>query len=339
MAAPGHLADPTVTMTRPTVVLTDRGWDDAVIEQELCESAGYDLLDVRQPADEDALVAAVQAADPVGILFCWAPVTARVIAAAPRLRVATRLGIGLDNIDLHAAARRGLTVTRVPDYCVEEVSDHVVALVHAWARGLMTYDRDVRAGRWRPGLRALHRVRDLTVGVVGLGSIGTTTAAKFVALGCTVVAHNRSTVAAPAGVRAVELDELLESSDVVTLHVPAVPGAPPILDDIHLRTMRPGSLLVNTARGALVDVDALVDGLRRGRPGAAALDVLPTEPVIPEALVTALADPDAVDLSITPHVAFSSTAAVAELRTRATEDLLRVLRGEPPLDPVVLPDR
>jgi len=321
-------------MTRPTIVLTDRGWDDAEIERSLCDDAGYDLVDLQEPADEDALAVAVSAADPVGILFCWAPVSARVLAAAPRLRVATRLGVGVDNIDLGEAARRGLTVTRVPDYCVEEVSDHVVGLVHAWARGITAYDRDVRAGNWRPGMVALRRVRDLTVGVWGVGAIGSAVATKFAALGCTVLGHNRSPVMMPDGVEAVRADEILARSDVVTLHVPAVPGAKPMIGEAELASMQPGSLLVNTARGALVDIAALIAGLHARRPGAAALDVLPHEPEVPTVLRDAMRAPGAGEFIVTPHVAFSSTASVAELRTRATEDLLRVLRGEAPLHPV-----
>lgn len=321
-------------MTRPTIVLTDRGWDDADVERGLCDAAGYELVDLQEPADEEALARAVAPADPVGMLFCWAPVSARVLAAAPKLQVASRLGVGVDNIDLGEAARRGLTVTRVPDYCVDEVSDHVVGLVHDWARGIAAYDRDVRARNWRPGLRPLRRVRDLTIGVWGVGAIGSAAATKFAALGCTIVGHNRSPVEMPDGVTSVTAAELLARSDVVTLHVPAVPGDPPLIGEAELAAMVPGALLVNTARGALVDVDALVVGLRSGRPGAAALDVLPHEPEVPTVLRDAMDGPEAVDVVLTPHVAFSSTASVTELRVRATEDLLRVLRGEAPLHPV-----
>jgi D-3-phosphoglycerate dehydrogenase len=314
-----------------TVVLTDRGWPDADIERSLCEKGGHPLVDVQEQTDEAALVAAVKAADPVGLLFNWAPVTASVLDAAPRLRVAARLGVGLDNIDLAAAARRRITVTRVPDYCVEEVSDHVVALVHAWARGVVAFDRAVRAGQWAPGSRSQRRVRDLSIGVWGLGAIGSRVAAKFVALGCTVRADDRHSTSTPAGVAAAPVAELLATSDVITLHMPAQLSGGAVVDEGVLAAMRPGSLLVNTARGSLVDLDALVAGLRIGRPGSAALDVLPNEPFVPPALVDG-----EVDVILTPHVAFSSTASVAELRQRATEDLLRVLRGEPARDPVNL---
>ena len=152
-----------------------------------------------------------------------------------------------------------------------------------------------------------------------------------------MVGHNRSVVDPPAGVEVVSPADLLARSDVVSLHVPAVAGAGPLIGATELAAMRPGSLLVNTSRGALVDTDALVSALRTGTPGAAALDVLPAEPEVPEVLRAAMTGPDAVDVTITPLVAFSSTASVTELRVRATEDLLRVLRGEPPRDPVPLP--
>lgn len=324
-------------MTRERIVLTDRGWSDAQLEREICETAGYELIDLEIPADEEALIEAVSAADPIGILFCWAPVTSRVLAAAPRLRVATRLGVGLDNIDLDYAANNAVTVTRVPDYCVDEVSDHVVGLTHAWARGIPALDRDIRSGRWQPGKLELRRIRDLTIGVWGLGSIGTAVANKFMALGCNVIAYNRTPGREPAGVGGVEVHELLEQSDVVTLHIPATPGLPPIIGTDELASMRPGSLLINTARGALVDVDAAVAGLELNRPGAIAFDVLATEPQVPAVLREALDGPLGDRIIITPHVAFSSTASVRELRISATEDLLRVLRGEAPHNPVALP--
>lgn len=326
-----------MTPQRERIVLTDRGWDDAEIERSLCEAAGYELVDLQEPADEEALIRTVAQADPVGLLFCWAPVSARVLAAAPRLRVATRLGVGLDNIDLGEASRRHLTVTRVPDYCVEEVSDHVVGLVHAWARGIPSFDRDVRAGQWRPGRIPLRRISDLTIGVWGLGAIGSAVARKFTALGCGVIAYNRSPGHAPEGVRPVSTVELLSTADVVTLHVPALPGEDPLIGQAELARMRPDALLVNTARGALVDIDAALRALGSGRPGALALDVLATEPLVPDVLRAALATPLGERIILTPHVAFSSTASVNELRTRATRDLLRVLAGETPHDPVELP--
>ncbi len=302
------------------VLLTDHPWDGVDIESEICLEAGYELVEAPRGADLAQLVDL--GADVEGIITCWARVPGELIRSSPHLQVVSRLGVGVDNIDLDAAAECGVTVTRVPDYCVEEVSDHVLALVYAWARGVTYFDRAVRSGRWEPGALALRRVRDLVVGVWGTGLIGTRTADKFSALGCTVVVDDRHPERA-GPYPAVTRDELLERSDVVTLHLPLTEENRGIVGAEVLSKMRPGSLLVNTSRGGIVDSDALAAALDAGHLGAAALDVLPNEPQVP----TALADRD--DVVITPHVAFSSIQSVQELRARATEDLVRVLRGEP----------
>jgi lactate dehydrogenase-like 2-hydroxyacid dehydrogenase len=167
-----------LTTSRPRVLLTDHAWPGVDVEAGLCDAAGFDLVEAPPGATEDEL--ATLAADVDGILTCWAQVTAKVIAASPALRVVSRMGIGLDNIDLAAAATRRITVTRVPDYCVEEVSDHVVGLLHAWARCILTADRDVRAGITDPGRYAPRRVSSLVAGVWGLGPTGHRTAEKLV---------------------------------------------------------------------------------------------------------------------------------------------------------------
>jgi D-3-phosphoglycerate dehydrogenase len=219
-------------------------------------------------------------------------------------------------------------VTRVPDYCIEEVSDHVAALVLAWARGIPFFDRSIRAGRWEPGALPLRRVRDLVIGVWGTGHIGRRTAEKMSAFGCAVLLDDRHP-APPGGPVAVAVDELLERSDVVSIHLPLNDATRHIVDTPVLAAMRSGSLFVNTGRGGLVDTDALVDALDAGQPGAAALDVLPNEPHVP----VALTGPG--DVLLTPHVAFSSVQSVLELRRHTPEDLVRVLRGKQPHHPVL----
>ncbi len=319
-----------MTGTRPRVLLTDHAWPGVDVEAGLCDAAGFDLVEAPPGATEDVL--AGLAADVDGILTCWAQVTARVIAASPALRVVSRMGIGLDNIDLTAAAARRIAVTRVPDYCVEEVSDHVVGLLHAWARCVLTADRDVRAGIWDPGRYAPRRVPGLVAGVWGLGPTGHRTAEKLAALGCEVLADDRHPELAPAGVRPVPPDVLLAESDVLSLHLPLTPATRGLMDAARLARMKPGALLVNTSRGALVDIPALCAALDAGPPGGAALDVFPAEPEVPAALLTR---PDVI---LTPHIAFSSAHSVLELRRRSTEDLLRVLAGAAPLNPVNRPD-
>lgn len=312
------LADPRVPdRCSRRILITDHPWGDATVEAELCRAAGYELVDGGLGDDPAKLVAL--GADVAGILTCWAPVTSELIGASPALGAITRMGVGLDNIDVEAAESRGVTVTRVPDYCVDEVSDHVVALLFAWARGITWFDRSVRAGRWEPGGLPLRRVRGLRVGIWGSGSSGLATAAKVAALGCEVAVDDRHP---DTGYRTFAVPELLARSDVVTIHLPLNPTTEGVVGADAISSMREGSLLVNTSRGRIVDVDALVAGLARGRPAFAALDVLPDEPQVP----AALAHRD--DVLITPHVAFSSVQSVDELRRRATASILDVLRAQ-----------
>jgi D-3-phosphoglycerate dehydrogenase len=306
---------------RPRVLLTDHAWPGTGVESGLCDAAGFDLVEAPPDASEETL--ATLAADVDGILTCWAKVTARVIAASPGLRVVSRMGVGLDNIDVAAAADRGIVVTRVPDYCAEEVSDHVIAMMHAWARCILAGDRDIRAGQWAPARYAPRRVRTLVTGVWGLGPLGRRTAEKLAALGCEVLTDDRHPERAPAGARPGPAGTLLARCDVLSLHMPLTPDTTGLMNAGRLAAMKPGSLLVNTSRGALVDIPALTEALDRGTPGAAALDVFPGEPDVPDILRRR------ADVILTPHIAFSSADSVLEVRRRATEDLLRVLAGQP----------
>ncbi|HEY4375669.1 MAG TPA: NAD(P)-dependent oxidoreductase, partial [Acidimicrobiales bacterium] len=237
------------------VVLTDHPWPATDIEAARCAAAGYELVVAPDGVTEAQLVELVADAD--AILTCWAKVTRAVIEAAPQLKVITRLGVGVDNIDLAAAGDAGAVVTRVPDYCVDEVSSHVVAFVHAWARGIAFFDKEVHEGRWMPSAAPLRRVKDLTIGIWGYGLLGVDTAAKFAGLGCTVLADDRHPERVAPPVTAVPIDELLERSDVVSLHLPLNDDTRGLVDAGALGLMADGALLVNCARGGVVDHDAL----------------------------------------------------------------------------------
>jgi len=311
-----------------TVLLTDRAWPDDSIERGVLEDAGFRLVtgppDPAPAATIEALVAEHQ---PAAILTCWAPVSAAAIAKTAPLRVVARMGVGLDNIAVTAATERGVLVTNVPDYCVEEVSDHAVGLVLAWTRGLVAADREVRAGRWDPAGARLRRLSTLTCGVVGFGRIGRATAAKLQALGARVVVSDPYPPADTGGVPVLGLDELLARSNVVVLHAPLTDGTRHLIGARELALMPSGALLVNVSRGGLVDTAAVVASLQAGHLGGAGLDVLEEEPSVPAEL---LALPSVV---ITPHIAFSSDASVTELRRSAAQEVVRVLRGEPPRYP------
>ena len=316
-----------------TVLLTDRAWPDDTVERAVLAAAGLELVaGPAAPAPAPVIERLVAEHRPDAILTCWAPVSAAAIAASPALRVVARMGVGLDNIDVAAATGRGVLVTNVPDYCVEEVSDHAVALVLGWTRGIVAADRQVRAGRWDPAGARLRRLSALTCGVIGYGRIGRRTAGKLAALGTRVLAHTPHPPAEEIeGVRFVPLEELLAASDVVIVHAPLTPATRHLVGARELSLMPRGALLVNVSRGGLVDTAALAAALASGQLSGAGLDVLEGEPAVPPEL---LAHPGVV---ITPHIAFSSDASVLDLRRGAAAEVVRVLSGQSPRYPCNVP--
>jgi D-3-phosphoglycerate dehydrogenase / 2-oxoglutarate reductase len=258
------------------------------------------LVDDRFPAGalEGFAVVRSPAEDVVGALTVKAPVGEELFAALPALRVVGTPTVGFDHIDVDAAEARGVAVVSVPDYCTQEVADHAVAMLYALARGIVELDRQVMRGGWDPhGAGPLRTIAGLRVGIVGLGRIGGAVATRLLALGAEVRAHDVLPVAR-AGVRFVELDDLLVECDAVTLHVPLTRETRGLLGRRQIESMRVGALLVNTSRGAVVDVGAVLQALRAGRLGGAALDVLPHEPPpVP---------PLARNLILTPHAAYYS---------------------------------
>ena len=319
-----------------TVLLTDYAWADLEIEREIIEGAGFRLLTgpSSSPQPPETIAQMVRDHQPAAILTCWAQVSAEAIAACRNLRIITRLGIGLDNIAVDEATRRGVWVTNVPTYCLEEVSDHAVAMVLAWSRGLLHFDREVKAGRWEPASARLRRVSTLTCGIVGYGRIGQRTAHKLKAgFGARILAHDPLPHSDDPSVEFVRLDELLSRSDVVIVHAPSTPNTRHLINRRSLTLMRAGAFLVNVSRGAVVDTDALIEALQNGHLSGAGLDVLENEPIVPAALASR---PGVI---LTPHVAFSSDASLVELRHSACEDVVRVLRGEQPLEARNTPEK
>jgi D-3-phosphoglycerate dehydrogenase len=229
-----------------------------------------------------------------------------------------------------AATARGIILANVPDYCIEEVSDHAIALLLALWRGVAFYDRAVRGGTWnaeakKPMLRLANRV----LGILGCGRIGSRTAQKARGLGMIVIGHDPYLTAWPTDVRAVSLETLLGDSDVVSLHCPLTAETRHFIGEAQLRQMKRSAFLVNTARGKVVDTAALVRALEEGWIAGAALDVAETEPLPPGSPLFTL--PNAL---VTPHAAWYSQDSVPELKRRAAEHVLAVLRGERPRTPV-----
>ena len=246
---------------------------------------------MREPADDVAAILTT----PRG------PVGAELIARLPALRIVSTASVGFDHVDAEAARARGIVVRSVPDYCTEEVADHTLAFLYALLRGVVALDRQVAAGGWDPRAAGpLRTLGGLRVGIVGHGRIGGAVSRRLHALGAEVWANDIVEIRRD-GVREAPLDELLGECDAVTLHVPLTPLTRGLVGARELALMRPDAFLLNTARGAVVDVDAVVEALRAGRLAGAALDVLPQEPPA--------APPSAPNLIVTPHAAYYSEAA------------------------------
>jgi D-3-phosphoglycerate dehydrogenase len=240
-----------------------------------------------------------------------------------------RYGVGVDNIAVETATALEIPVTNVPSYCEHEVSEHALALLLALARRVVVFDRSVRDGDWSLARgQPIHRVAGTTLGIVGFGRIGRTLARKAQGLGMTVVVHQPRLAepdARAAGVEAVALDELARRADFVSLHVPLDHTTQHLVDREFLRGMKPTAFLVNTARGGIVDRDALLEALRKGWIAGAALDVVEREPLPPDDPLLALPN-----LIATPHVAYYSEESLVDLGRLAAENVAAVLDGRRP---------
>jgi D-3-phosphoglycerate dehydrogenase / 2-oxoglutarate reductase len=262
-------------------------------------------------------------------LVSFAPVSEADLERLPALRVIAAPSVGYDHVDVEAATRRGIWVCNVPDYCVDEMADHALALLVALVRGVVELDRTVRAGHWyHDAAGTLRRLSDVRLGIIGFGRIGRALAARARALGMDVSAHDplvsESEIAAE-GVRPAALTELLESSSALSIHVPLTEETRGLVGARELALLPDGAFVVNVSRGGLLDVDALTEELASGRLGGAALDVLEVEP--PTAGSPA---PAAPRLVVTPHAGWYSERAHEEVHRRAAASVLDVLEGRTP---------
>jgi phosphoglycerate dehydrogenase-like enzyme len=316
-----------------TVVIAYGQRAQTELDTGLLEGMGYQVrhldnlsgLDGLSGLDEaDALMVTVQ------------EVSEAVLAAMPACKVVARVGTGLDSIDLDEAARRGVQVTYVADYSVDEVSTHAIALLLAWARRIPQYLDLVREGKWDSvGAGTIRRLSEQTLGVAGFGRIGQAAAGKGRGLGLRVLVcdpYRSDEDIRAAGCEPASWEKLLAESDFISLHVPLTPDSERLINAAALRAMKPSAVLINTARGGLVDEAALAAAIRAGVIAGAALDVLATEP--PAADSPLRGDPRVL---ITPHGAWYSAEAQRDVVVRACEDVQRVLSGQPPRSPANKP--
>ncbi len=308
-------------MTKYKVVVSDQVFPSVDVERELL--AGIDAELSVAEGDVESVLATAGDAD--AILNTYLPWTADSISRLENCKIIARYGIGFDNVDLEAAADAGIVVTNVPDYSVEEVATHALALILASLRKVVVADASVRSGTWSiDNFRPIRRLSTLTVGLVGYGRIARRIAAPLEALGARIVAHDPYLQPDPDLPPLLELDDLLGKADIISLHLPLTDETRGIIGAEALGRMKPGSILVNTSRGPLVDLDALAAALREGQIGAAGLDVFDVEPLEGARI-------DGVpNLIATPHMAYYSEEALAESQRKAATQVIKVLTGEQP---------
>lgn len=312
----------------PKIVIVDSDFENSDFEKKMAQDAGVELavFNEREPADVIR-----NAKDADGAITSYGRFPREVFEALPNLKVVSRTGVGYDSIDVEAATENGTAVCIVPGYGTEVVSDHAITLALSVLRRVNEVDADMRAGIWDyTRHRPFGQVYGRTFGVVGMGEIGRAVARKASGLGFKVICSSRSLKPGrrtPEGYEICTYEDVLRLSDVVSFHTALTPGTRHLLDADHLALMRPGAVVVNTSRGAVIDTVALAEALEADRLWGAGIDVFEEEPVDPNHPL--MRAPHTV---LSPHVAYWSEESGIELRTRAMQAALDVVQGRMPAD-------
>jgi len=321
------------------VLIVYAGHKEVNDERAVLETYGAQVIAAENPSTREALD---HYGDCDALMVTIQPITAELMDRMPRCKIICRIGTGLDAIDIPAATERGIWVTSVPDYSIDEVSSHAMAFTLALARNLFRHRAMSQTGTWRYQTeRPIARIAGQTMGVVGIGRIGSASTRKAQGLGFNVIAFDPYVPDerfAELGAEKVDFETLLARSDFITLHVPLTPETRHLIDAAALAQMKPTAFVVNTARGEVVDIDALVAAVQRGVIAGAGIDVLPAEP--PPADHPVLHEES---ILVTPHIGWASTESGHDVRQRGAEDVVRVLRGQAPkypansIEPVAAP--
>ena len=307
------------------VVVTDSTFNDLLIEKSILELLGLEVVG-HQCRTPEELAPVVANAD--FVLTQFAPVNAEVIAAMTRCKVIVRYGIGVDNVDLKAAAAKNIPVCNVPDYCIDEVADHALALILAATRQIYPIVATVKGGQWKSPvpIDAMRALKDMTAGLVGLGKIGREVASRLKPFKCGIMAFDP--VIPPDGMRAigcnpVELKQLYAESDLISLHCPSTEKTRYMINKESIAAMKRGVIIVNTSRGTLIKTPDLAEALRAGKVAAAAMDVTDPEPINGDSPLLGMSN-----VIITSHIAAISSAAIKNLREQTTGIAAKAARGE-----------
>jgi D-3-phosphoglycerate dehydrogenase len=318
-------------MSNPIIAVADSVFPNLDLAKEALSSVTTE--EFRMSADSSAESILAVAADADALFVTYSQINAEVIAGLNNCKAIGRFGIGTDNIDIAAAAEKGIIVSYAPVYCLDEVSDHAMALLLSCARKIPFANARAAKGRWEmPAVAPIGRLRGKTLGLIGLGNIPQQIVGKAQAFGINVIASDPycpEDVFSRLDVEKVELDDLLGRSDYVSVHAPLTPETENMFNMEAFKKMKNTAFLINTARGPLVEINDLAKALDAGEIAGAGLDVLPVEP--PEADNPLLGRDDVV---LTPHTGFYSEDALADLQTTVATDVATVLSGGEPKYPV-----
>ncbi|HEY1240827.1 MAG TPA: C-terminal binding protein [Bryobacteraceae bacterium] len=313
----------------PLVAVTDSVFPNLDPAHKVLSQVGAELRVAAQSTPE-AILEVARDAD--AVLTTYAKMPAQVITQLTRCRIIARFGIGVDNVDIPAATGHGIVVTRVPDYCLDEVSDHAMALLLALVRKIPSSSARTHCGRWEmKAVTPIHRLRGTVLGLVAFGQIPQLVAPKAQSFGIRVVAYDpyvKDDVLSRAGVERVDFDELVRISDYISIHTPLIPATHHLFGADVFPRMKPTAYLINTARGPIVDEAALARALDQKQLAGAALDVMEQEPPANSPLF------GRDNVILTPHTSFYSEESLVDLQTKAAEEVLRVLTGKPVRNPV-----
>lgn len=310
------------------VYITDCDHDSIEIEKQVLKPVTDHVLWLSCTTEEEVIE---QCKDADGVIVQYAPFTRKVFEQLPKLKVIARYGVGVDTIDLDAASEYGVQVCNVPDYGVNEVSDHAFAMIMSLVRKIPQMSQSVKNNEWDyQKAIPVHRLQEQTVGVIGLGRIGSSLAEKVHGLGMNVIGfdHTRSRKYFPSFVKPVSLEELLEKSDIISVHIPLTKETKYLIGRKEFKLIKPTAYIVNTARGGIIEEAALLEALEQKQIAGAALDVFEQEPPFNSELLKF------DNFLATPHMAWYSIEASQELKRKAAEEVLRVLTNKQPDYPV-----
>jgi len=313
-------------MKKFKVVVTDYAYQDLEEEKREISKVNAEIYD-NHCKTEDEAIAIAKDCDALIVQFC--PITKKVIDSLEHCKLIVRYAIGVDNIDIDAATKKGIYVANVPDYCTDEVSTHTVAMILAMSRKLVQTVNIVRNGEWNYALmKPMYRSSGSCLGLIGLGAIPTMVAKKMKNFGMRIIAFDpyvSDENARKSGVQKVDFDELVRTSDYISIHCPLTDETRKMINADVFRKMKNTAILINTARGQIVDEAALIDAIREKEIGGAAIDVMEKEPIARDNPL--LTFPNVI---ITPHIAWYTEESIHTLKQKVGEEVVRVLSGNAP---------